>query len=148
MKQERVKSNYKQQSGFTLIEIMVVVIIISILSALVAPQFFSKLDQAKEIAVQNDLKAIETQMEMYKLDNYNFPNTGEGIKALVSNTGKRTWRGPYLKEAPLDPWDNEYQYQFPGTKNPDGFDIWSLGADGQPGGEGPAADLGNWRVAE
>lgn len=148
MKQGRVKSNHKQQSGFTLIEIMVVVIIISILSALVAPQFFSKLDQAKEIAVKNDIKAIESQMEMYKLDNYEFPNTGEGIKALVSDTGKRTWSGPYLKETPLDPWENEYQYQFPGTKNPSGVDIWSLGADGQPGGEGAAADLGNWKTSE
>lgn len=133
-----------QQGGFTLIEIMVVVIIISILSALVAPQFFSKLDQAKEIAVQNDIKSIEGQMAMYRLDNFNYPSSGEGIKALVSSTGKKTWRGPYLKKMPLDPWKNEYQYQFPGTRNPDGFDVWSLGSDGQPGGEGNASDLGNW----
>jgi len=133
-----------KQAGFTLIEIMVVVIIISILSALVAPQFFNKLDQAKEIAVQNDIKAISSQMAMYRLDNFNYPSTGEGIKSLVSNTGKNTWRGPYLQKMPLDPWKNEYQYQFPGTRNQSGFDVWSFGSDGQPGGEGPAADIGNW----
>lgn len=132
------------QGGFTLIEIMVVVIIISILSALVAPQFFNKLDQAKEIAVQNDIKSISSQMAMYRLDNYNYPSTSDGINALVSNTGKQTWRGPYLNKMPLDPWKNEYQYQFPGTRNPNSFDIWSLGADGQPGGEGSAMDIGNW----
>ncbi len=146
MKRIEHKSMASFQTGFTLIEIMVVVIIISILSALVAPQFFNKLDQAKEIAVQNDLKAISSQMAMYRLDNYNYPSTGDGINALVSSTGKKTWRGPYLPKMPLDPWKNEYQYQFPGTRNTTGFDVWSLGSDGQAGGEGSAADIGNWDI--
>lgn len=144
MKQENFNSRYSNQSGFTLIEIMVVVIIISILSALVAPQFFDRLDQAKEVAVKQDVKSISAQMAMYRLDNYSYPNTGEGIKALVTNTGKKTWRGPYLDKMPQDPWKNEYQYQFPGTHNVNGFDIWSFGSDGQAGGEGSARDLGNW----
>ena len=138
------KNNAARQAGFTLIEIMVVVIIISILTALVAPQFFSRLDQAQEIAVRNDIKSISSQLAMYRLDNYNYPTTGDGIKSLVTNTGKNTWRGPYLTKMPLDPWKNEYQYQFPGTRNQSGFDVWSFGADGQPGGEGTAADIGNW----
>ncbi|GAA6138741.1 GspG family T2SS major pseudopilin variant XcpT [Arenicella sp. 4NH20-0111] len=148
MNHKNVIHKHSNQRGFTLIEIMVVVIIISILSALVAPQFFNKLDQAKEIAVQNDIKSISSQMAMYRLDNYSYPNTGEGIKALVSNTGKKTWRGPYLPKMPLDPWKNEYQYQFPGTHNVNGFDVWSFGADGQAGGEGSNRDLGNWDEAK
>lgn len=136
------------QAGFTLIEIMVVVIIISILTALVAPQVFTRVDDARKIAAQNGIKTISSQMAMYRLDNYNYPSTGEGIKSLVSNTGKNTWRGPYLEKMPLDPWDNEYQYQFPGTRNQSGFDVWSFGADGQPGGEGSNADIGNWDEAQ
>ncbi len=144
MKYQKLNVTHANQSGFTLIEIMVVVIIISILSALVAPQFFNRLDQAKEVAVQNDIKAISSQLAMYRLDNYNYPSSGEGLKSLVSNSGKNTWRGPYLDKMPLDPWKKEYQYQYPGTRNPDGFDVWSLGSDQQPGGEGSAKDIGNW----
>lgn len=132
------------QLGFTLIEIMVVVIIISILGAIIAPNMFKRAHQARVVAAQNGIGTIESQMALYKLDNYAFPNTGEGIKALVSSNGKRTWNGPYLDEIPKDPWGNEFQYQYPGSKNPNKFDVFSFGADGQVGGEGEAADIGNW----
>lgn len=133
-----------QQRGFTLIEIMVVVIIISVLSAMIAPQFFNQVDKAKIIAVESDTGKISSSLGLFRLDNYKYPTTGEGIKALVTSTGKKTWNGPYLDEMPKDPWGNEYQYQFPGTKNPNSYDLWSMGADGQPGGEGIDGDLGNW----
>ena len=144
MKAKRVSSIPLKQSGFTLIEIMVVVIIISILGAIIAPGMFDRAHQARVVAAKNGIKQIETQMALYKLDNYTFPNTGEGIKALVNNTGKRTWNGPYLDKIPMDPWGNEFQYQYPGTKNPNRFDVFSFGADGQSGGEGDAVDIGNW----
>ncbi len=144
MKQMKFGSPRANQAGFTLIEIMVVVIIISILGAIIAPNIFKRAHDARVVAAKNGIKSIETQMALYKLDNFAFPNTGEGIKALVTSPGKKTWNGPYLDNVPKDPWGAEFQYQYPGTKNPRKFDVWSFGADGQPGGEGEAQDIGNW----
>ena len=132
------------QAGFTLIEIMVVVIIIGLLATLILPNVLGQQDRAFEVKAKADIRAIGTQMSMYKLDNFSYPNTSEGIQALVTNPGgKKTWRG-YLPKMPKDPWNNEYQYAYPGTNNPTTFDIWSLGSDGAPGGEGSAKDIGNW----
>ena len=131
------------QAGFTLIEIMVVVIIIGLLSALIVPNLLENSDRASQIKAKADIRAISGQMSMYKLDNFAFPNTSEGIQALVTNPGKSTWRG-YLDKLPKDPWNNDYQYAQPGTNNTTTYDIWSLGSDGVPGGEGTAADIGNW----
>jgi len=144
MKKIKLIKQASYQRGFTLIEIMVVVIIIGVLAGLVAPQFFKSAETARKIAAESDIKRISSQMSLYRLDNFSYPTTAEGINALVSDPGKRNWNGPYLKDLPLDPWDNEYQYQFPGSRNTTGFDLWSLGADNQPGGEGPNADIGNW----
>lgn len=145
MKQGNVELKRRNQSGFTLIEIMVVVIIISILGAIIAPNIFKRAHDARVVAAKNGIGTIETQMALYKLDNFAFPNTGQGIGALVTDPGKRTWNGPYLDEIPKDPWGADFQYQFPGTRNVNGFDVWSFGADGQAGGEGEAKDIGNWR---
>ena len=139
------KPSFINQRGFTLIEIMVVVIIISILTAVVAPNLFPQVYKAQKIKAETDIKSISGQLSLYKLDNYKFPSSGEGLKSLVNDNGKKTWNGPYMDSLPKDPWDNEYQYQYPGTKNPRGFDLWSLGADGAPGGEGEDRDLGNWQ---
>jgi general secretion pathway protein G len=133
----------KQQSGFTLIEIMVVVVILGLLATLILPNVLGRQDQALQVKAKADVQQIANQLALYKLDNFAYPTTAEGIQALVSNPGgKPNWRG-YLKTKPKDPWGNDYQYLSPGQKNKD-FDIWSFGSDGASGGTGTAADIGNW----
>ena len=122
---------------------MVVVIIIGLLSAMIAPQIFGQQKKAYITKAKADIGGIESALTMYKLDNYSYPNSSEGLQALVTNPGKPNWTG-YLKKMQKDPWGQDYQYAFPGTHNPDSFDLWSLGADGAPGGEDDAADIGNW----
>ncbi|MFT5136320.1 MAG: general secretion pathway protein G [Arenicella sp.] len=140
--------NIRKQSGFTLIEIMVVVVIIGLLATMILPNILGRQDQALQVKAGADVRAIAGQLALYKLDNFSYPSTAEGINALVSNPGaKSNWRG-YLSKKPKDPWDNEYQYLNPGQKNPNSFDVWSFGADGAPGGEGSAKDIGNWDEAQ
>lgn len=138
----------RAQLGFTLLEIMVVVVILGILSALVVPQVLENVDQAKKERVKSDIAAIEGALNLYKLDNYTYPSTEQGLDALVTRPSgqpepKNYKASGYLK-LQLDPWQGTYQYVYPGEHNPDSFDIYSLGADGQIGGEGMAADIGNW----
>ncbi|MEX6502073.1 type II secretion system major pseudopilin GspG [Pseudomonas zhanjiangensis] len=137
----------KRQSGFTLIEIMVVVVILGILAALVVPQIMSRPDQAKLTVAKGDIKAVAAALDMYKLDNHSYPSTQQGLEALVQkpsgNPPAKNWnRDGYLKRLPVDPWGNVYQYLAPGAKGP--FDLYSLGADGKPGGSELDADIGNW----
>ncbi len=144
MPQRHLQSPKRQlESGFTLIEIMVVVVIIGLLATLILPNVLGRQDQALQIKAKADIRAMAGQMALYKLDNFSYPSTSEGIQALVSNPGKSTWRG-YLDKAPKDPWNNDYQYTQPGQKNTNSFDLWSYGSDGALGGEGTAADIGNW----
>jgi general secretion pathway protein G len=138
------KMNRNRQSGFTLIEIMVVVVIIGVLATLILPNILGRQDQALQVKAGADVRVIAGQMAMYKLDNFAYPSTAQGIGALVSNPGgKGTWRG-YLTKVPKDPWTNDYQYAQPGQNNTTTFDVWSYGSDGAPGGEGAAKDIGNW----
>ncbi|GIX22735.1 MAG: type II secretion system protein G [Gammaproteobacteria bacterium] len=134
--------------GFTLIEIMVVVIILGILAGLVIPKIMDRPDQAKVVRAKNDIRAIEAALNMYRLDNHKYPSTEEGLQALVEpprGDGARNWKqGGYLDRLPKDPWGNEYRYENPGRHGP--IDIYSLGADGQEGGEGVDADIGNWML--
>ncbi|MNC41285.1 Type II secretion system protein G precursor [compost metagenome] len=138
------------QHGFTLIEIMVVVVIIGILGAIVVPQFMSRPDQAKVTAARVDLQAIGTALEMYRLDNFHYPSTQQGLEALSKRPSgvptPRSWNPQgYLKSLPVDPWGTPYQYLNPGVKSADGgYDLYSLGSDGVAGGEGHAAEIGNW----
>lgn len=137
---------YKQR-GFTLIEIMVVVVILGILAALVVPQVMNRPDQAKVTVAKGDIKAIGAALDMYKLDNYSYPSTQQGLDALVKKPGgnpqPKNWnRDGYLKRVPKDPWGNEYQYLSPGTQGP--YDLYSYGADGKQGGSDLNADIGNW----
>jgi general secretion pathway protein G len=140
----------RSQRGFTLIEIMVVVIIIGLLAAVVMPQFLGRVDDARKAKAKQDVQALETGLTLYKLDNFNYPTNEEGLKALVekpNDPNVKNWRqGGYLEHGrlPKDPWGNPYQYQYPGTHTD--VDISSLGADGQPGGEGVNADIGNWNL--
>ncbi|MCC7461469.1 MAG: type II secretion system major pseudopilin GspG [Gammaproteobacteria bacterium] len=139
------------QRGFTLIEIMVVVIIIGLLAAVVVPQFFGHVDDARIAKAKQDIQAIETALTMFKLDNFRYPSSEQGLKALVEKPGDesiRNWRpGGYLKRVTRDPWGNDYQYANPGTHGGD-FDLYSMGADGKPGGDDVNADIGNWNLGQ
>ena len=138
----------RREHGFTLLEIMVVVVIIGLLAAVVVPQFMGRVDDARVAKAKQDIQALETGLTMYKLDNFNYPTGEEGLKALVekpNDPNVKNWRaGGYLKRLPKDPWGNDYQYQYPGTHGE--VDISSFGADGQAGGEGVNADIGNWNL--
>ena len=139
--------NERKQGGFTLIEIMVVVVILGILAALVVPQVMNRPDQAKVTVAKGDIKAIGAALDMYKLDNYSYPSTQLGLDALVEKPGgnpqPKNWnRDGYLKRVPKDPWGNEYQYLSPGTQGQ--YDLYSYGADGKQGGSDLNADIGNW----
>ncbi len=133
--------------GFTLIEIMVVVIIIGLLAAVVVPEVMGNVDKARVTKTKQDIQTIETALTMYKLDNFTYPTTEEGLKALVQkpdDPNVQNWRpGGYLQHLNKDGWGRNYQYQAPGTHGTD-YDLFSLGADGQPGGDGQNADIGNW----
>lgn len=139
----------RRQSGFTLIEIMVVVVILGILAAVVVPRIMDRPDEARAIKAKQDIRVLESALNLYKLDNFTYPNTQQGLDALVNKpTGgdaePRNYKpGGYIKTLPRDPWGNPYQYLQPGVKSGD-FDLFSLGADNRPGGEGAAADIGNW----
>ena len=138
----------RRQSGFTLIEVMVVVIIIGILAAVVVPKVMDRPDQARVTKARQDIRAIESALNLYRLDNYRYPTTDAGLAALAekpSGSEGSNWKqGGYLDKLPKDPWGKEYQYIYPGQKGE--FDLYSLGADGQLGGEGVNADIGNWAL--
>ncbi|HEX7127195.1 MAG TPA: type II secretion system major pseudopilin GspG [Thermodesulfobacteriota bacterium] len=130
--------------GFTLIEVLVVVLIIGILAAIVGPRVIGKADDARRTRVVADLKSIETALDLYKLDNGVYPTTEQGLEALVTKPTvgniPANWKdGGYLPRVPVDPWGQPYAYAYPGTQGE--YDLFSLGADGQPGGEGPNADV-------
>ncbi|MBN1378622.1 MAG: type II secretion system major pseudopilin GspG [Gammaproteobacteria bacterium] len=136
-----------KQSGFTLIEIMVVVVILGILAAVVVPKIMDRPDQAKMVRAKADVQAIVSALNMYKLDNHRYPASDQGLLALVeqpsgSDSTKNWKQGGYLDSVPKDPWGNEYRYLNPGQHG--GIDVYSLGADGQEGGEGVDGDIGNW----
>lgn len=133
------------EQGFTLLEIMVVVVIIGLLVAAVAPNFIGQIDTAAINRAKTDIRSIETSLKLYRLDNFRYPTTAEGLEALVTNPGEASapnWK-PYLDKVPLDPWEQPYLYASPGQRGGD-FDVFTYGADRQEGGEGINADIGNW----
>ncbi len=138
----------KRSAGFTLLEIMVVVVIIAILASLVAPKILGRIDDARVTKIKSDLNSIEAALDLYYLDNSIYPSTEQGLVALVKKPGgfpepKKYHSGGYLKSLPRDPWDVPYLYLSPGDDNRP-YDIYTLGADGRETGEGMNADIGNW----
>jgi len=141
----------RRESGFTLIEIMVVLVIIAILGALIAPQILGRVDEARVTAARQDIRTLGTALDFYKMDNFRYPTTEQGLQALVEkpdDPAVRNWRaGGYLKSTtvPKDPWGNEYRYLQPGSKG-GAYDLYSFGSDGETGGEGADADIGSWNL--
>ena len=136
-------------NGFTLIEVMVVVVVLSILAAIVVPNIMDAPDEARIVAAKQDIRALESALNLYRLDNYVYPSTEQGIDALVTRPGTppepRNWKaGGYMDRLPKDPWGNPYQYLSPGQNGE--FDLYSMGADGQIDGAGVNADITNWNL--
>ncbi len=128
-----------QQQGFSLIEIMVVVVIMGVLAALVVPNVMDRPDQARAIAANQDIGAIMQALKLYRLDHGRYPSSTEGLEAFVAKQDKGS---RYMDRVPNDPWNTPYQYLNPGVHGE--IDVFSLGADGKPGGEGVDADIGSW----
>ena len=138
-----------RQKGFTLIEIMVVIVIIGLLATLVLPRVMGRQEQAFIAKAQSDIQALSSALKFYKLDNFHYPSTDQGLQALVTTPSgdpvPKNWKkGGYIERLPNDPWGNPYQYLSPGEKME--FDLWSWGADGIEGGEEGDAEIGNWNI--
>jgi general secretion pathway protein G len=134
-----------RQAGFTLLELLVVLVIIGLLVGYVAPRFFSQVGKSEVKVAKAQIKALEDALDQYRLDVGHYPSTDQGLAALNEQPANETrWQGPYLRKAlPADPWGHAYVYQAPGAHGE--YDLSSLGKDGQPGGTGEAADITNWQ---
>ena len=137
------------QRGFTLLEVMVVVVILGILAALVVPKIISRPDEARALAARQDVASLMQALKLYRLDNQRYPSTEQGLQALVARPTSAplapNWKaGGYVERLPKDPWGNPYQYLNPGVRGE--LDVFSMGADGAPGGEGNDADIGSWAL--
>ena len=138
-----------RRSGFTLIEIMVVVVILAILAALIVPKVMSRPDEARVVAARQDIAALMQALKLYRLDNLRYPTTEQGLAALVAKPtlppAPSNWKpGGYIERLPKDPWGNPYQYLNPGLRGE--IDVFSYGADGVAAGEGIDADIGSWTL--
>jgi len=139
----------RHRSGFTLLELIIVIAIIAILAALVGPSIFQNVGDAKSSAAKSQIEMLSTALGSYRLDNDFYPTSDQGLAALrqmpTSGDTPRNWRGPYLtREVPVDPWGRPYSYSSPGKANPTSFDLYTLGRDGKLGGEGEDADITSW----
>lgn len=144
MKNVPIASQGTRQTGFTLLELLVVMVIIGLLAGYVGPRYFSQVGKSEVKAARAQIDALGKAIDQFRLDVGRFPSTEEGLGSLVSRpAGSAKWDGPYLvKSVPLDPWGNAYQYRSPGEHGD--YDLISLGKDGQPGGTGEGADITNW----
>lgn len=141
----------RRQQGFTLLEIMIVIVILGVLGSMVVPNLLANKDRADQQKAMTDISALEQSLDMYRLDNSSYPNTDQGLDSLVTkptaSPEPRAYRqGGYIKRLPQDPWGNEYQYLSPGEHS--SIDIFTLGADNQEGGEGLNQDIGNWNIQD
>ncbi len=146
MPQSSLSLRRRIQAGFTLIELMVVLVIIGVLAALIVPNVLDRADDARVTAARTDVGNLMQALKLYRLDNQRYPTSEQGLQALITKpaTGPAptNWK-PYLEKLPNDPWSRPYQYLNPGIKGE--IDVMSFGADGQPGGEGKDADVGSWQ---
>lgn len=145
MMQERKQG----QGGFTLLELVLVMVIVGILAARLVPNFVGRSEDAKRARATSDLETLSTALDAYEADNGFYPTTNQGLMALMEQpTGQpipENWKGPYLRRIPKeDPWGNPFQYRSPGFNNSTSYDLYSLGRDGREGGAGPDADVTNW----
>jgi len=136
----------RRESGFTLVELMIVVIIIAAMAAMVVPRLAGRSEQARVAVAEADVNSnISMALKLYELDNGSYPTSGQGINALMTKPSSSpvpsNWNGPYLEKAPVDPWGNAYQYKCPGVHNKTGYDVYSVGSDGL---DGTDDDVGNW----
>ena len=151
----RIRSKRKHETrraGFTLIELLVTIAIIATLAAIVAPALFGNVGQARQNAVRSQIQILSLALDAYRVDSDAYPATDQGLEALrtfpVAGDPPKNWRGPYLRQlVPLDPWGRAYLYVSPGVANPTSYDLYSLGKDGKPGGEGEDADFTSWNGA-
>ena len=148
MKKQLIQLRKTTQKGFTLIEIMVVIVIIGILATLVVPRIMGRPDEARVVSAKHDVTTLVQALKLYKLDSGRYPTTEQGLNALVTkpstDPAPMNWKmGGYLDKLPQDPWGNPYQYNNPGTHNNE-IDVYSFGADGKLGGEGNDQEIGNW----
>lgn len=144
-----MEQNHSRRAGFTLIEIMVVLVIIGVLMALVVPNVIGRPDEARITVAKADLHSVASALDMYKLDNYNYPSTQQGLEALVTKPSGAPaathWKdGGYLKKMPVDPWGNPYQYISPGTHG--AYDLYSLGPKGKAGSRDSESIIGEWQL--
>jgi general secretion pathway protein G len=137
-----------KQAGFTLIEMMIVVAIMAIMSAMLAPTLFNQVSKAEKSRTASDIRQIESALKFYRLDNYRYPTQSQGLEALVSSPSgseSASWNGPYLESIPKDAWKQPYKYTNPGTHGKP-VEVFTLGADNVQGGSDSNADWGNWNV--
>ncbi len=139
--------NTKKQTGFTLIEVMIVVVILGILASIIVPKIMGRPDEARATKAKQDIRAITAALDLYRLDNFSYPTTEQGLEALVTKpsnlaAGANWKKGGYLDSLPTDPWNKPYLYLQPGTHGE--FDLYSFGADGVEGGSDAGADITNW----
>ena len=134
-------ANRRRRSGFSLIELLLVLVILAVLAAVVVPKFTNRTEQARVTAARTDISMLDTALDAYEIDNGRFPSGDEGLSALITAGSAKNWKGPYIKKGvPTDPWGNAYVYRFPGTNNVNGYDLMSLGPDGREGND----DITNW----
>ena len=143
---KRIAPTARRPRGFTLIELIVVLFIMAVLAALIVPNIIGRTDDARETAARTDIATLMQALKLYRLDNGVYPSQSQGLQALVAKPTTppvpRNWK-PYVEKLPADPWGRPYNYLNPGVKGP--VDVFSYGADGQPGGDGANADIGSWQ---
>ena len=137
-----------KQSGFTLIEVMIVIAIMGLMIAAIAPDLFRNVEKAEKTRVASDIRQIESALKFYRLDNYRYPTQSQGLEVLVtapSGSASAKWNGPYLEQLPKDPWQEPYRYANPGTHGKN-IEVFTFGLDNVSGGEGSDRDWGNWNI--